>query len=152
MIAHILTAVVLVSSGIAAGVLFTHAVGVWPALQAMTPDRYVAAHKLLGRAYDPMMPIIVSTSLVLDVILFALSENATARFLHATSAIFLAGVGVVSQTRNVPINRRVKSLDPDAIPADWEDPRGIWGKWNLLRTTFAVLALVGNAAAAVAAG
>ncbi|MFG3439637.1 anthrone oxygenase family protein [Nonomuraea sp. NPDC047897] len=152
MIAHILTAVVLVSSGIAAGVLFTHAVGVWPAMQAMTPDRYVAAHKLLGRAYDPMMPIIVSTSLVLDVILFALSENATSRFLYATSAIFLAGVGVVSQTRNVPINRRVKALDPDAIPADWDDPRGIWGKWNLLRTTFAVLALVGNAAAAVSAG
>ncbi|GAA2381220.1 anthrone oxygenase family protein [Nonomuraea africana] len=152
MIGHILTAAVLISSGLAAGVLFTHAVGVWPAMQAMAPDRYVAAHKLLGRAYDPMMPIIVSTSLILDVILAALSRNDIGRILFIASAVCLAGVGVVSQTRNVPINRRVKSLDPEAIPADWEDPRGSWGKWNLVRTTFAVLALVGNAAAAVTAG
>ncbi|MER5648150.1 DUF1772 domain-containing protein [Streptosporangium sp. NPDC002524] len=151
MIAQILTAAVLVGSGIAAGVLFTHAVGVWPAMQAMAPDRYVAAHKLLGRAYDPMMPIIVGTSLVLDIILSVLSTNETARFLFIASAVCLACVGVVSQTRNVPINRRVKSLDPDAMPENWEDPRGLWGKWNLLRTTFAVLALVGNATAAVSA-
>jgi uncharacterized membrane protein len=147
-IAQILTGMVLISSGIAAGVLFTHAVGVWPAMQAMSPDRYVAAHKLLGRAYDPMMPIIVGTSMVLDVILCAVSENAAAKLLYGMSAVFLAGVGVVSQTQNVPINKRVKALDPDAIPADWDDPRGMWGKWNLLRTSFAVLALVGNAAAA----
>lgn len=151
MIAQILTAAVLISSGIAAGVLFTHAVGVWPAMQAMAPDRYVAAHKLLGRAYDPMMPIIVGTSLILDVILSILSGNDVSRTLFMASAICLACVGLVSQTRNVPINRRVKSLDPDAIPANWEDPRGAWGKWNLIRTTFAVLALVGNAAAAASA-
>ncbi|GAA4982420.1 putative membrane protein [Nonomuraea thailandensis] len=148
---QILTAAVLVTSGIAAGVLFTHAVGVWPAMQAMTPERYVAAHKLLGRAYDPMMPIIVGSSAVLDVILAILSEPGQARTLFIVSAVCLVGVGAVSQTRNVPINRRVKSLDPQAIPPDWEDPRGLWGKWNLVRTSFAVLALVGNAAAAVSA-
>ncbi|MFI6390002.1 anthrone oxygenase family protein [Nonomuraea sp. NPDC050540] len=149
--AHILTAAVLVTSGIAAGVLFAHAVGVWPALQAMTPERYVAAHKLLGRAYDPMMPIIVGTSTLLDVSLAFITESSLTQNLFIASAVCLVGVGAVSQTRNVPINRRVKSLDPQAIPADWKDPRSAWGKWNMVRTTFAVLALVGNAAAAVSA-
>ncbi|GAA2411539.1 DUF1772 domain-containing protein [Actinomadura vinacea] len=150
MVSEVLGGAVLVSTGLAAGVLFTHAVGVWPALQAMSPGQYVAAHKLVGRAYDPMMPIMVGGSAVADIVL-AITADGTARALFAASAVFLAGVSVVSQTKNVPINRRVKALDENAMPADWADPRRRWGRWNLVRTGFALLAFVGNIAAAAAA-
>jgi uncharacterized membrane protein len=151
LVSEVLGGAVLVSSGLAAGVLFTHAVGVWPALRAMSPGQYVAAHKLVGRAYDPMMPIMVGGSVVADIVLAAAAGPGAARVLFAVSALFLVGVSVVSQTKNVPINRRVKRLDENAMPADWADPRRRWGRWNLVRTCFALLAFVGNIAAATVA-
>jgi len=151
LVPEVLGGAVLVSSGLAAGVLFTHAVGVWPALQAMSPGQYVAAHKLVGRAYDPMMPIMVGASVLADIALAIAVDPDLARTLFAVSALFLAGVSVVSQTKNVPINRRVKALDENAMPADWVDPRRRWGRWNLVRTCFALLAFVGNIAAAMVA-
>jgi uncharacterized membrane protein len=142
---EIVNSVVTVTSGVAAGVLFTHAVGVWPAMRAMAPEQYVAAHKLLGRAYDPMMPIMVITSTALDVVLAV--ADAERRALCVLAAVALVGVSLVSQTRNVPINRRVKSLDAGPVPVDWQDPRRAWGNWNLVRTTLALIAFVANTAA-----
>ncbi|WP_067491185.1 DUF1772 domain-containing protein [Actinomadura hibisca] len=146
---EILGGAVLVSSGLAAGVLFTHAVGVWPALQAMAPGQYVAAHKLVGRAYDPMMPILVLSSTLADTVL-AVTASGVAQPLYGVSALLLAGVALVSQTQNVPINKRVKALDENAMPADWADPRRRWGRWNLARTALALAAFVGNVTAVMA--
>ncbi|MFI0422935.1 anthrone oxygenase family protein [Spongiactinospora sp. 9N601] len=151
LLARILTATVIVGNGLVAGVLFSHAIGVWPAMRALAPDRYIAFHKSFDRAYDPLMPIIVITAVICDAALAVLSADLVPRVLFASSAVALIASGVVSQTRNVPINHRVKALDPAAIPIDWVDPRGEWEKWNHVRTVFAVLALIGNAAAAVSA-
>ncbi|RBQ16119.1 DUF1772 domain-containing protein [Spongiactinospora rosea] len=149
LLARILTATVIVASGLVAGVLFSTAIGVWPAMRALAPDRYIAFHKSFGRRYDPMMPITVITAVICDAVLTVLSEDMVPRVLFAASAVSLIASGFVSQTRNVPINHRVKALDPAAIPIDWVDPRAEWEKWNYVRTVFAVLALAGNAAAAV---
>ena len=54
---------------------------------------------------------------------------------------------MVSHFCNVPINRQVKRLDPDRLPADWRDPRPLWRRWHTLRTVLAVLALLLNAIA-----
>jgi uncharacterized membrane protein len=145
MLVQTLGIVVLVTSGLAAGVLFTHAVGVWPALRAMSPNQYVAAHKLLGRAYDPMMPVIVVSSTILNVVLAILDDRQPARALFVVAAGFLVGVSIVSQFRNVPINNRVKALNE--VPSDWEDPRASWGRWNLARTSFALVAFAATAVA-----
>jgi uncharacterized membrane protein len=145
MLIQTLGTVVLITSGLAAGVLFTHAVGVWPALRAMSPEQYVAAHKLLGRAYDPMMPVIVVSSTVLNLALAVLDNQQPARALFLVAAVFLVGVSIVSQFRNVPINNRVKALND--IPNNWQDPRASWGRWNLARTTFALVAFAATAVA-----
>ncbi|MDF5753660.1 DUF1772 domain-containing protein [Spongiactinospora sp. TRM90649] len=149
MLARIITTAVIVGNGLVAGVLFSHAIGVWPAMRALAADRYVAFHKLIGRAYDPLMPITVMAATAGDVVLAVYAADQPTRVLFIASAAFLVASGVVSQTRNVPINRRVKSLDPTALPPDWVDERGKWEKWNFVRTAFAVLALIGNAAAAI---
>ncbi|HEY8339389.1 MAG TPA: DUF1772 domain-containing protein, partial [Egibacteraceae bacterium] len=107
---------------------------------------YVQTHKLLGRYYDRVMPFIVASAVIGDVVL-ALRGAPPSRTGFAMAAVLLVGVMVVSQTRNVPINNRVKRLDPAAMPVDWDDPRLAWRNWNLLRTAFAVLALVTNASA-----
>jgi uncharacterized membrane protein len=138
---------VLLGSGITACVLFSVALSITPALIAMTPDRYVETHKLLGRNWDPTMPLIVLSSTLIDVVLAVLAPTRSTRALFIIAAILLFGVAVVSHLRNVPINRRVKALEPGAIPPHWEDPRLRWRNWNLLRTAFAFLALAVNATA-----
>lgn len=145
MIDELVSVAVLLCNGLVAGVLFAVALSVMPALIALPVDRYVQTHQLLGRWYDRVMPLIVVTAIVGDIALAARTDAAAAPFVLA--AVLLAGVAVVSQTRNVPMNRRVKAIDPDAVPADWPDPRPAWRNWHLVRTSFAVLALAVNAAA-----
>ncbi|WP_067563085.1 anthrone oxygenase family protein [Nocardia acidivorans] len=138
---------VLVGSGITAGVLFAVALSVLPGLRAMPADRYVYTHQLLGRHWDPTMPVIVLSSTLLDILLAVCTDHDRARPLWASAAVLLLVVSVVSHFCNVPLNRQVKTLDPERIPPDWQDPRPVWRRWHLLRTAVAVAALAVNAAA-----
>jgi uncharacterized membrane protein len=141
---------VLVGSGTTAGVLFSVALSVVPAFIGLPAERYVEVHKLIGRRYDRIMPPMVLTCVVLDAILAARATG-SARSLFVTAALLGAGVSLVSQLGNVPINRRVKRLPAGPVPADWSDPRARWRALNLLRTAFAVLGLIVNACALVLA-
>ncbi|SFP82500.1 DUF1772 domain-containing protein [Amycolatopsis rubida] len=147
MIAAVLSVAVLVGSGVVAGVLFAVALSVLPALFEMPADQYVHAHQLIGRRWDPTMPVIVLASTAADIVLAVVSPRGASWF--AIAAVLLLGVSAVSHFCNVPINRGVKALDPAAIPADWQDPRPLWRRWHVLRTALALLASVANAMAVV---
>ncbi|MFI0967689.1 DUF1772 domain-containing protein [Streptomyces sp. NPDC021080] len=144
-----LSVLVLLSTGLVAGVLFAVAISVMPALIAMTPDRYVDTHKLLGKRYDRIMPFIVSGSVLVDAAFAAHADESVPRVLFIAAALAMTGVAVVSQTRNVPINNRVKKTRPQDIGPDWDDPRIQWRDWHLLRTCFAVAGCALTAAAVV---
>ncbi|WP_433440005.1 DUF1772 domain-containing protein [Nonomuraea sp. CA-141351] len=144
---NVLTVLVLLGSGTVAGVLFAVAVSTVPALAAMPPDRYVYTHTLLGRNWDPTMPLIVLGTTLLDIVLAVWAPGGVARALVICATVCLFGVSWVSHLRNVPINKRVHQTDPDAVPPGWEDPRPVWRRWHLLRTSFAMVALVANSLA-----
>jgi uncharacterized membrane protein len=145
-ITDLLAVLALVGSGVIAGVLFAVALSVLPALFAMPVERYVYTHQLIGRHWDPTMPIVVLSTTAVEVALAVLEGSA----LYAAGAVLLLAVSVVSHFCNVPINRVVKSLDPDRIPAQWWDPRPLWRRWHMLRTVLAVLASVVTAVAVLA--
>ncbi|MEU6847630.1 DUF1772 domain-containing protein [Streptomyces sp. NPDC046716] len=148
---EVLGVAALLGSGVTAGVLFAVALSVLPALFAMETGTYVHAHQLLGRNWDPTMPVIVLSSTLLDIVLAVLADGTAPRTLFIVGAVLLLGVSGVSHLCNVPINRRVKSIsDPADIPADWEDPRPLWRRFHYLRTVLSVLALLVNAAALTA--
>jgi uncharacterized membrane protein len=144
---HVLSVLVLLGSGTTAGVLFAVAISTVPALAAMPPDRYVYTHTLLGKHWDPTMPIIVLSSTLLDIVLAVLVSGTAARTLFIVAAVLLFGVSVVSHLRNVPINKRVHRTDPDAMPDGWQDPRSLWRRWHTLRTVLAMVALATNSVA-----
>lgn len=144
---RLFSTLVLLGSGIVAGVLFAVAISTVPALAALTPDRYVHLHTLLGRNWDPTMPVIVLNTIALDTVLAVLAPGARPRSLIIGAAVCLAGVAAVSHLRNVPINKRVHRTDPSAIPPGWHDPRVEWRRWHLLRTTLSILALAANSLA-----
>lgn len=143
--------VAVLGSGVTAGVLFAVALSVVPALQLMPAQQYVEAHRLLGRNWDPTMPLIVTTSLVADLLLALLADGPATRALAVAGAVALGGVAGVSHLLNVPLNRLVKQLPPGApLPSDWQDPRVAWRTRHLVRTALAVLAFAATAVAAIA--
>ncbi|WP_370415375.1 DUF1772 domain-containing protein [Streptomyces fradiae] len=147
---EVLAVVAVLGSGVTAGVLFAVALSVLPALFAMETGTYVHAHQLLGRNWDPTMPVIVLSSTLADGVL-AVAADGAARPLFAAGAVLLLGVSGVSHLCNVPINRRVKAItDPAVIPPDWEDPRPLWRRFHYLRTALALVALILNGAALTA--
>lgn len=146
----LLSVAALLGAGLVGGVMFAVAISIAPALGVMTPGAYIHAHKLLGRNWDPAMPVIVLTSFALDVVLAVTAPTAAPTALFAAAAVALVGVSVVSHLCNVPINKRMRDVDPSAVPSDWDDPRPVWRRWHLLRTALAVLALALNASAVVA--
>lgn len=149
MAVQLLSITSLVGTGILAGVLVAVAVSVLPALFALPASRYVETHQLLGKGYHPTMPLITAVALVCDLALAAIAPSGPSRVLYLGAAVLLFGVGLVSQFRNVPLNRAVNRLRPDALPDDWEDPRPPWRSWHMVRTWFSLCALVLTSAAAV---
>jgi uncharacterized membrane protein len=148
----VLSVALLFCTGVTAGVLFAVALSVVPAFLALPPDRYVQAHKLIGRYFDRVMPPTVAGATVIGVVLALSTADTLVRGLFALGAVLLLGVSVVSQFGNVPINRRVKALPAGTVPEDWADPRRRWQVWHGLRTAFALIALLVNGSAVVLLG
>ncbi|WP_340682681.1 DUF1772 domain-containing protein [Amycolatopsis coloradensis] len=146
-VADLLSVLALMGSGTVAGVLFAVALSTLPALIAMPPGRYVYAQKMLGRNWDPTMPVLVLSSTLIEIVLAVLMPGTAAVLLFGGAAVSLLGVSVVSHWCNVPINRQTRELDPDRMPDDWHDPRPLWRRWHFLRTALAMLALACTAVA-----
>ncbi|MFC4587950.1 DUF1772 domain-containing protein [Sphaerisporangium corydalis] len=148
MLAEVVSVVVLVGAGITAGVFVAVAVSVLPTLIAMPAERYVETHRMLGKGYHPLMPLLVNATMLLDIALVVLVGGASGPW-FAIAAVLLLGSQFVSHLCNVPINRSLHKIDVTAIPADWADPRPEWRGWHLLRTAIALAALVATGAGAV---
>jgi hypothetical protein len=139
--------VVLVGSGLTAGVLFSVALSIVPAFLGVEPHRYVELHKLVGRRYDHVMPPMVAVWTLSDAVLAIGAGTASGRLLFGVAAGCGAAVAAVSQLGNVPINRLVKRMPAGPVPANWSDPRARWRAFNLARTYLAAIALAANACA-----
>lgn len=148
----VLGVALLLGAGVAAGVLFSVALSVVPAFLALSADRYVETHKLIGRRFDHIMPPTVLACVALDVIFAARVATTPARPLFLLAALLSVGVAAVSQFGNVPINRQVKRLPAGSVPVDWNDPRRRWRAYHLARTALAVGGLVASASALLLAG
>lgn len=144
---QVLLPVALLANGLAAGVLTGTVLGGVPLLEALPTERYVHAHAFFAGRYDPFMPACLLATAIADVVLTLVAPTAPSRVLLALAAVAALAVIAISLTRNVPINRWVKTLDPAALPADFDDPRPRWARWNRIRTSLAVAALAANGAA-----
>jgi uncharacterized membrane protein len=141
----VLDLVVLIGSGITMGVFFAVAVSVSPALLTMSPDRYVEAHRLLGKGYHPIMPIITNTTMLAGFALAVLTPGSAAKALFLLGAVLVIGVQAVSHLGNVPINRALQAF----AGGSWSDPRPRWRFWHQIRTGLAAVALLANSLAVV---
>ncbi|MEV6846604.1 DUF1772 domain-containing protein [Actinoplanes sp. NPDC051411] len=141
-----LGALATVVNGLAAGIMLATVIGVVPMMIAQPYTGYVRMVQFMRPRFDPIMPIANGTALILDVVLAA---TGAIRPLHLAAAVLLAGVILISVSRNVPVNRYVMSLDPERRPDDWArlDPRPRWQFWNTTRTLLAATAFLLNTVA-----
>ncbi|MFH8349816.1 anthrone oxygenase family protein [Streptomyces sp. NPDC018045] len=142
----LLTPLVLLLNGLAAGVLFGTQLGGFPYLASLPVDRYVHAHAFFGTRYDPAMPLCLVGTVGCDAALAFLAPEPAARAAFAVAAVLAVATAVISVTRNAPVNRWLRTLDPDRLPADFADPRRSWGRWNRRRSLLTVAALLANCA------
>lgn len=143
------TALAIIATALGSGVLFGVALANVPGFLALPADAYVRVHQLFDRHYEPVMPALVLSAMVCDVLATIVPGSPAQRLEHGAAAVLLAGVVVISARVSVPLLRGVRQADPDALPPDWADPRPRWRAWNVARTVLAVLALVITTIAAV---
>ncbi|HKT03953.1 MAG TPA: DUF1772 domain-containing protein [Rugosimonospora sp.] len=149
-VAAFLLVVVLVAGGVASGVLLSTVVGIVPFMLASDYRRYVQTVQFLRPRFDPLMPATNGLTVLGDAGLVIVAPQWPARILFAAAAVLVAGTMLVSIVKQVPVNRYVVGLDPQREPDDWpaRDPRRRWRNWNVIRTSFAVVALALNASGA----
>lgn len=146
----LLAPVVLLLNGLAAGVLLGTLLGGWPLLAALPADRYVEAYAFLATRYDPAMPICLLGTLAGDVTLASLpsvGRHPAAQALFLVAAALAVTTIAISVSKNVPTNRWIQSVDPDAPPADLPARKAAWGVWNRRRSLVAIAGLLVNCAA-----
>lgn len=145
----------LFANGIAAGVMLGNAIGPAALALELPYARYVDLIKFMWHRYDPFVPIMNLLAFALDIVIAVVTyqENrggAGAPSLFGLSAGMLAVLMTISITKNVPINKYVTALDPASPPDNWTqlDPRVSWKKWNDVRVTLALAALIAGLAGA----
>ncbi|WP_406861075.1 DUF1772 domain-containing protein [Streptomyces sp. HUAS MG47] len=145
---RILMPAALLAGGLAAGGLAISVLAA-PLFNTLPTGMYVPVHKGLVTRFDPFMPISLLSCLLCDLALVATAPLTAVRVLAALGALLLACAMTVSLTKNVPINRWLSTLDPQALPADFDrrDPRERWIRWNRVRGALAVAALLANVGA-----
>lgn len=138
--------IALVSNGLAAGGLMIAVLGGAPLMFVLPVGQYIKVEQFLTTRFDPFMPICLITTILVDGSLAFVAPDTRSRQLTALAALLTAAAITVSITRNFPINRWVRKLDPEAVPENWDevDPRTRWRNWNLVRATLTVLALLIN--------
>ncbi len=138
--APILTVVLLASTGIFAGGLVMVAAAIVPTFRELPPRAYVQLHQTLSHYVDRFMPATVLLSIVVGLALTWLQTGAVRALLLV--GVFLAiAVAVISQFGNVPLNRKVRSWNPEAPPPETRDLVERWRRLHLLRTCAGVLAM-----------
>ena len=143
---QILLPPVVLAGGMAAGVMMWTQLGGWPLLASLPPNQYVATHAFFTTRYDPFMPICMVVAALGDVVLAVVADQAVAQSLAGIAAVLSVCSVVISLSKNVPVNKWLRTLDADRLPADFDtvDPRKFWGRWNRVRAVLAVTAFAAN--------
>ncbi len=134
-----------------AGFLFAFAIVVMPGIKQLNDREFIRAFKAIDRIIQDNHPIFMlvwigSVAAILVVAAFGVSQLSSDNrlLLIAATLAYLAGVQLPTMVINIPLNKRLQTLDIDAMDetayqrARKEfEPR--WIRWNSIRTALATL-------------
>ncbi|MFE6165483.1 anthrone oxygenase family protein [Streptomyces sp. NPDC056486] len=136
-----LAAVLVLCTGVLAGALIAVEQAVVPMLLSLPRQTWSDVHRRLDPGFDPLMPTVNKVALAAGLGLSFLAPGADAKAAFASALGAVVGVALVSELRNVRMNRRIDAwAEAGEIPGGWGALREAWARANRLRTAFAVLA------------
>ena len=101
--------VVILASGLAAGVMMWTQLGGWPLMSSLPPGEYVYTHAFFSTRFDPFMPACMLLATAGDVVLAAAERTAlTAAACALAGLLSIVCIGI-SLTKNVPVNRWMRT-------------------------------------------
>ncbi|MBA2450575.1 MAG: DUF1772 domain-containing protein, partial [Chloroflexi bacterium] len=132
---------------ILAGTLTGNEVGslvtVHPALDSLPPRAHLRAEQAVTRRYGRIQPVFMSTTVASFLPVLALTRNRGSAPFYCSLAGMLCYIAMlaITLTANLPINKRLLELSPDATPG--EEFRELRARWNRLHTARNLLNLTG---------
>ncbi|WP_149552784.1 anthrone oxygenase family protein [Streptomyces marokkonensis] len=136
-------AVFVMCTGTLAGALVAVERAVVPMLLSLARQTWSEVHRLLDPGFDPLMPRVNKVALAAGLALALLAPGAAAKAAFAAALAGVVGVALVSELRNVRMNRRVDAwARAGEYPETWTELRSDWARANRTRTAFAVFAFL----------
>ncbi|MFF8955261.1 anthrone oxygenase family protein [Streptomyces sp. NPDC014894] len=141
MLVAFLAAVLVLCTGVLAGALLAVERAVVPMLLSLPRQTWAEVHRRLDPGFDPLMPTVNKAALAAGLALSVLAPGADAKAAFASALGGTAGVALVSELRNVRMNRRIGAwAESGRFPDGWGELRDAWARANRLRTALAALA------------
>ncbi|MCS7484112.1 anthrone oxygenase family protein [Umezawaea endophytica] len=143
---QILLPLALLCNGLTAGALLIAMIGVAPLRLALPDDRSVQVHQLLLPKVEPWMPALLVGGTIFTGAAGFFAGSTLVHVLTIISSSLQLKAILIALTKNVPINRWLAKLDPEALPPDFAESRAMerWRNWNAARAVMVILSLVIN--------
>jgi len=139
-----------------AGFLFAFAVVVMPGITRLDDGAYLRAFQVMDGIIQDNSPLFIlmwvgSVVAMLAVLVLGVGigglSMATRGLLVGAAVLYLGGVQLPTVAVNIPLNNRVQALQIDQLdgPAtqrERADFEARWNRWNVIRTVFAVGAVL----------
>jgi len=137
----ILRSVNLFATGVLTGTTVVFQLSVVPIMRSWSDERSLGLHRDFTVIADPDIFIkpagaISLLSAILAVVL-GHDHRAAAVALTIAGIVAFAGVAIISEAINVPVNRWAAKWPGDAVPADYGERRNRWERAHLWRTILA---------------
>ncbi|MFE5584803.1 anthrone oxygenase family protein [Kitasatospora sp. NPDC056531] len=141
MLSATLATVFVLCTGVLAGALVAVERAVAPMLLRLPRQTWSEVHRLLDPGFDPLMPTVNKVALASGLGLCFLAPGAPAKAVFAVALAGVAGVALVSELRNVRMNRRIDEwAAAGEVPDEWSALRDRWSRANRWRTVWALVA------------
>lgn len=142
----------LILLGLLVGSLFFVNMAVVPTFTALSTGRYAEFHYVLDRYSDPLMPILTFSTALLSFGGIWLSQSPWQIASRLIGTICILSIALTSILIHGPINRRIRTWQPDIHIEHLAEMRARWVAGHRFRTLLALIGLVALLLPLVVAG
>ena len=132
---EVLSTAVLVLSGWLAGAESASFLLVQPVVARLPQVPQIRMQQGMLRTFGRVMPILLPLTSVLIVVTAVVAPAGAPRTVWIIAAVVAAVLVGFTLIVNVPINNRTLTWDAEQPPADWEEQRHRWHRYQGLRAT-----------------
>jgi hypothetical protein len=147
----VLLAIAVAWSGLQFGTLWIMFTSIIPLLNTRGPKEYLDTCQGIDMHFFHPIALWGGIAMMLNGAYLAVSlDDSTAQILAGIAALGMLGVGIVSETQNRPLWRKLEKWQVHELPENWQQLRLGWSNAHAMRTASAFVGLVAFTGAMVA--